>query len=100
MNETIKAALIALLNEEIIVESWGFSNLTVCQSSFEFNVDGIIYQGKVKISLNELSYRVGFDNGHTIDCSLDDLVNTLDINIEKTDDYPTILTKLIFPLCP
>ena len=53
MNEKIKKTLIILLNDELIVASWGISNITINESYFEFIVSGIIYQGKVSISIKK-----------------------------------------------
>lgn len=97
MNEKIKKALATLLEEEVIVASWGIYNMVFNETSFEFHVEGLIYQGRVVISLYDSNYRIIFDNERFIDCSLDQLVNTLDVNIEKTSDYLCNLENLLFP---
>lgn len=95
MNEKIKKALITLLNEEVIVASWGISNMFFKEASFEFHVEGLIYQGRVVISLHDSDYRLNFDNGQRIDCSINELVNTLDTSIERDIEYTAKLEKII-----
>lgn len=97
MNEKIKKALITLLNEEVIIASWGIANMTINPTSFEFQVEGFIYQGRVKIDILDDGYRVGFETGTSFDCSDEDLVTILDRHIEKTNDYLDKLEHLIFP---
>lgn len=89
MCEEIREALISLLNEEIKVVSWGVSNIIINDTSFEFCVSGFIFEGKVMVNLHESDYQVCFDNGDVIECSLNNLVDTLDLKIEKTSEYDT-----------
>ena len=54
MNEKIKKALVCLLNEEVIVTSWGVTNLNINDTSFMFEVSGFLFQGKLLMLLREL----------------------------------------------
>lgn len=87
MNETIKKALVCLLNEEIVVTSWGICNICIQEASIEFDVSGFLYQGNVKVIPNKSGYRIIFNNDDYLDCSLVELVKTLDSKIEKSDNY-------------
>lgn len=87
MDVNIKKALVILLNEEVIVSSWGLSNIFITGTSIRFHVDGFVYKGEIRIGCGDLSYHVTFDNGRIIHCSLHELLSVLDSNIEKNDDY-------------
>lgn len=87
MDAKIKEALIFLLGEEDIASSWGFSNITISDTSISFHVDGFIYKGGVCIRCDNQCYHVTFDDGRTFSCSLYDLVSALDSSIEKNDSY-------------
>ncbi len=93
MNENIKKALVCLLDEEVIVASWGITNINVSDTSLDFEVSGFIYKGKVQVKPIDDSYKICFDTGECINCSLDDLAKTLDSKIEKTDSYESLLQE-------
>ena len=87
MNENIKRALVCLLNEKVIVTSWGINNISIKETSIEFDVCGFLYQGRVKVIPIKSGYRIIVCNDDFFDCSLDELVRTLDSKIEKSDNY-------------
>ena len=93
MNIKIKKALVSLLNEEVMVASWGITNTKITDTSIEFEVSGFIYQGKIQLKPLDDSYNILFDTGESINCSLNDLVKTLDYKIEKTDNYESFLKE-------
>lgn len=95
MNEKIKMALASLLNEEVIIASWGFSDLTIKDTVFEFRVSGLIYQGKVTVAVQESEYLICFENGNKFKCTIKNLVLCLDSVIEKTSDYDAQIIKWI-----
>lgn len=95
MNEKIRTALISLLNEEVIVASWGFSSLTIKDTSFEFFVSGFIYQGKVTVAVQESGYLISLDNGRVFKCAVNNLVKCLDSIIEKTFEYDAKIIEWI-----
>jgi hypothetical protein len=99
MDEMIKNALIILLNNELIVASWGISNIAINESSFEFVVSGFIYQGKVSVSIKNSNYLITFENGCSVECNINDLVHCLDSKIEKTSDYEKVVLKWIDGQC-
>lgn len=80
-----------MLREEVIVGSWGITNINVEETYIEFHVCGFLYQGKVRLTLFEHGYRINLDNGTLFDCSLDELVKTLDSIIEWSSDYESNL---------
>lgn len=93
MNGKIKKALITLLNDGLTVASWGISNITIKERSFEFMVSGFIYQGKVSISIQKSNYLITLGNGNSEECSIDNLVHYLDSKIEKIPDYDIAVLK-------
>jgi hypothetical protein len=94
MNKNIKKALVYLLNEEVIVTSWGISNINIEDTSIGFEVSGFIYQGKVQVSLyNDDGYKINFDTGESVICSIEELTKTLDSKIERTENYESCLRE-------
>lgn len=87
MDVAIKRAIVSILNNKDIVESWGISNVAVNTTSFSFNVSGFAYQGFVEVRCSDSSYHVRFGNGVAVICDLSGLIETLDDVIEKTPDY-------------
>lgn len=93
MNEKIKKALVCLLNEEVIVTSWGITNLNINDTSFMFEVSGFLFQGKVEIIPCESGYRIKLNNVEIATCSLEELVRTLDSKIERVDNYESLIQE-------
>lgn len=93
MNEKIKKALVCLLNEEVIVTSWGVTNLNINDTSFMFEVSGFLFQGKVEVIPCESEYSIKLDNAEITKCSLEELVSTLDSKIERVDNYESQLQE-------
>lgn len=95
MDGKIRTALISLLNEEVIVASWGLTDLTIKDTSFEFFVSGFIYQGKVTVAVQESDCLISLDNGNTFKCAINNLVQSIDCMIEKTSEYDTKIIEWI-----
>lgn len=93
MDEKIKKALVCLLNEEVIVSSWGVTNLNINDMSFMFEVSGFLFQGKVEVIPCESGYSIKLNNAEITKCSLEELVRTLDSKIERVDNYESLLQK-------
>lgn len=93
MNDTIRKAILVLLSEELIVASWGITQILVRESSISFNVTGFLYQGKVTISAIESEYSIRFSNGYAMETSLDKLVSELDRYIERDSHYEERLKR-------
>lgn len=97
MNEKIKNALVYLLNEEVKVASWGITNINITDTTIDFEVSGFIYQGKVQVMSIDNGYEINFDTGDSINCSLDDLAETIDLKIERTENYESLLQDWLAP---
>ena len=93
MNEKIKKALVYLLNEEIVVTSWGITNININDTSVRFEVSGFLYKGKVELTPCESGYIIKLDNAENIHCQLEELVRTLDTRIERGESYESQLQE-------
>ena len=91
LSNSIRQALLTLLNQNIIVASWGLSNICIKESFF---VEGFKYKGSVVISEFNDGYKV-IMNKHTLFCKLDSLVINLDEFIEKTTNYENRIDGLL-----
>ena len=93
MNEKIKKALVYLLNEDIVVTSWGITNININDTSVRFEVSGFLYKGKVELTPCESGYFIKLDNTENIHCQLEELVRTLDTKIERGESYESQLQE-------
>ena len=93
MNEKIKKALVSLLNEEVVVTSWGITNININDTSVRFEVSGFLYKGKVELTPCESGYIIKLDNAENIHCQLEELVRTLDTRIERGESYESQLQE-------
>ena len=96
MKDPIKQLSIRLLQESVIIASWGITNIAINKSIICFDVCGLKFTGRVSIqSMRDGEYEIQL-NGHTIGlCRLDNVVETLDLNIERSDDYQQRLEEWI-----
>ena len=86
MKKETKALLAKLLEDEVIVLSWGITNIQISVSCVSFDVNGFKYKGTVSIELDNEGYRIVLKD-KTVNSSLDDIVTVLDNEIEKTGNY-------------
>lgn len=87
LNKSLRLALIALLEENVIVSSWGISNIVVNPSILQFDVKGFNYEGTITIEVSESGYIVIIGNNTFCHCSLSNLVDLIDKQIEYTGNY-------------
>lgn len=87
MNEKIRTVLIMMLKDEVIVASWGISNIRIADSALVFDVCGFLYQGTVTIVATDISYRIQFEDGVQVEVVLANILETLDQYIEKDASY-------------
>lgn len=82
--------------------SWGFAVDRVVENGLLFKVHGLIHKGKVMVTLNEstgLFYIQIIGKKNLVKCSiehvkLEELVNVLDLQIERVDNYGEVIAKL------
>ncbi len=95
--QNIRPILNVLVNNDIIVMSWGISNFEYDENNVSFNVNGLKYRGNISIkcSFDKLHYRL-FAGKHLIkECFLEEIVSILDNEIEKDENYLTTLKGMI-----
>ena len=93
--EVIKADLLHMM-------SWGFSDPTIIENGLLFRVRGLIHKGKVMVTLNECTglfhiQIIGKKNkvkNSIEDVRLDNLINVLDLQIERVDNYGEVIAKM------
>jgi len=83
-----------LSRQKMIVFSWGFHNPVEINNGLRFSVNGFIHKGIVEILYNEGTdyFDLYFIKNKEIinrkaSVSIDELIETLDLYIEKTDKY-------------
>lgn len=82
--------------------SWGFEVEKVIEGGLLFKVYGLIHKGKVMVTLNESTglfciQIIGKKNlvKYSIeDVKLEELVNVLDLQIERVDNYGEVVGKM------
>lgn len=92
LKSSIRQALLTLLDQGLIVASWGLSDIKLSESSILFAVNGFKYKGQVVIMEYNNGYTIRMD-GKSFDCNLCDLIKKLDIEIEKTDNYDSLILE-------
>ncbi len=87
MNKKIKSIVADFLKKREIVSSWGISNILITENSIHFQVEGFIYRGSISIKCDKSSCQIEVDGGKIIQCPVNELINTLDLIIEKDENY-------------
>ena len=83
----MKLALITLLEDKVVVASWGISNIIINSEKIQFDVDRLKFKGTVLIEesgLKTYTIRMGDE---CYNCRLNNLVTFLDMKIECTKCY-------------
>lgn len=95
----IKLVIKKFLEEQIVVASWGISNVIIDEKSIQFEVCGFLYHGVVSIVTDdhqEYSIKIGSE---TLKCEMEDIVDVIDEKVEKGDGYDLTLKHwLIYEL--
>ena len=96
MIDTIKLLAIKLLQEEVVIASWGITKVEIEDSCLRFNVNGLKYSGSIIITvLDNKNYEVIFGEHSQGIYQLEDILSFLDNAIEKTDRYKQDVEKCI-----
>lgn len=92
----IRELLLCLLYDEIIVSSWGISDINVTETIVSFYVAGFKYQGKVVIEVKDGStYEIILDNEKLGCFTIDAIVKTIDERVEKSENcYRDFMKRL------
>ena len=86
ISENIRMLLLCLLNDEVIVASWGISNINISKTKLSFSVCGFKYQGRVTITVRGSSNCEIFLNKAKLGCfNIDKVVSIIDENVENSE---------------
>jgi hypothetical protein len=98
ITENIRNLLLRFLSEDVIVASWGISDINISDSSLSFHVDGFKFQGDVKIEGLDIcdEYKVCFYQEYIGHYKLDDIVSILDERIERSESCYQDFVKHLF----
>ena len=86
MNRRMKELIENLLENKIVLQSWGIANIQIQDSSITFDVNGMKYCGPVFISIVRNGYEVRLDS-KSFEVSSGNIISALDNEIEKTNNY-------------
>ena len=53
--ENVRMLLLSLLKDEVVVASWGMTNIIISETKLSFSVNGFKYKGVVTIEENDSS---------------------------------------------
>lgn len=87
LSKGIKSMLIAFLENETKVSSWGITDIQIDTKSLVFAVDGLKFKGSVKITENSNNFTVQIGEMKIGEYQLEEIISTLDSYIEYTDNY-------------
>ena len=78
-----------LLEQQVIVYSWGITKIKYTNCTLQFNVSGYKYIGKVALAINQNTISITLYKPKRVIQGVqpEKLVNTLDLLIERTEDY-------------
>ena len=96
LSSPIQTLLLMLLANDEIVGSWGITDIEISFNSISFNVNGFLYVGRVLIFPNDSNlYTIELSTQTFEHIELDRVVQVLDSEIEKSEDYIQELTLWI-----
>lgn len=88
MNKKIKSLMRVFINNQVIVNSWGITEIGIHEEYLMFKVDGLKYKGMISIQAEKDDYIIRLNSSNTIkESSPDKVVDYLDSIIEKSDNY-------------
>ena len=95
--ENVRKLLLSLLKDEVIVASWGISNINISQTQLSFSVSGFKYQGRVTIIVKDGSDCEVFLAKKNLGCfPFDKVVSVIDEKVENSEScYHNFVKQLI-----
>ena len=95
--ENVRKLLLSLLKDEIIVASWGVSNINIFETKISFSVNGFKYQGRVTIIVKDGSDCEVFLAKKNLGCfPFDKVVSIIDEKVENSENcYHNFVKQLI-----
>ena len=97
MSDGIKTLLLSFIEDNVVVSSWGISNIKVSETSLKFDVNGLKYKGTVLIdSLSTKEYTIRIADSCFKVKNPNNVISILDSEIEKTNNYYLDLQNKLF----
>ena len=94
LTQDLRQLLLAFLDDQAKVASWGISNIQIEEDRLCFDVNGFIFHGPVEIKIqNDHFYHVKIGDNDLGQLLIEDLINTMDASIEHTQNYLIDLEK-------
>ena len=95
--ENVRKLLLSLLKDEIIVASWGVSNINIYETKISFSVNGFKYKGRVTIAVkDDLNCEIFLDKTKLGCFTFDKVVSIIDENVENSEIcYHNFIKQLI-----
>lgn len=89
LTDKIRILLLTLLQQDVIVASWGITDVVITSIKLSFFVYGFKYKGRVLIQARESDdlYDIYMGNQIIKSCKTEDIVSSLDSLIECDKDY-------------
>lgn len=93
ITEKIRVLLLVLLQRDVVVASWGISEIKITPAKVSFSVNGFQYNGKVTISTRDTDNQYDINIGSQMVCCCDkeEIVSILDSLIECNSNYKSLL---------
>lgn len=86
--ENVRKLLLSLLKDEVIVASWGISNINISETQLSFTVSGFKYQGCVTIIVKDCSdCEVFLANENLGYFPFDKVVSVIDEKVENSENH-------------
>lgn len=95
MKTELKELLVELLTHEIVVGSWGLSQIKIEETVVSFHVFGFKYKGRVQIKCHKKGYSVTIGMTTIKDLELSNVVEVIDNKIELSTDYVNNIAKWV-----
>ena len=95
--ENVRKLLLYLLKDEVIVASWGISNINISETQLSFSVSGFKYQGYVTITIKDGSDCEVIHEKKNLGCfPFDKVVSIIDEKVENSENcYHNFVKQLI-----
>lgn len=98
ISENLRKLLFCLIKNDVIVTSWGLTDINISESKLIFSVNGFKYRGKVKIEVSDCTdfYNIYFEGNDMEKCDIVQIISFLDMKIENDVSNYHKLSQKIF----
>lgn len=101
-DKAIAYEILKLIGDDLLhMMSWGFSDPTIIENGLQFKVSGLLHKGWVKVIYNKngqydilIIGKKDMVKTSIEDISLDQLINQIDLLVERVPNYREVLEKM------